>query len=240
MRFDATTAPTHLHVRPSGTLDRASYGELRDMLLKHAADEPPAIVVDLGDLRIGALEFMSVFYSVWIQISEWPATPLLLVAEGEQHRRLTGAAVTRFVPLYDSVAAAVRSLPDQPRRRRVRRTYPHAPASSRLARRFVRDITAQWQLLDLTMPAMAIATEFTENTIVHTDSGFDLRLELRRGLFGITVSDDSPYPAVLREGAYGIKKPSGLAIVAATARAWGCNPTPSGGKVVWATLRVGR
>jgi anti-anti-sigma factor len=230
---------THAYLHPHGDLDVSTYRSLRDALIKCATDEPPAIVVGIDDLRVASPALLSVFYSAWIQISQWPDIPIVLVAVEDQQRQLLAAtAIPRFIAVFDSEPDAVASLHMPPTRRRATVVLPPLPASSGHARRFVREQTSCWHVPEMATPANAIVTELVENTLVHTRSEARVRMELRRGLLSVAVSDDDPHPAMLPEGPTGLRKPSGLAIVAATARAWGCYPTTPGGKIVWATLRV--
>jgi hypothetical protein len=124
-----------------------------------------------------------------------------------------------------------------PARSRAVIELPPSSVSGRRARHFVRSTCERWKVTVMANDAMTIAVAFVENTLQHTNSAAFLRMELRRGLLTVAVSDDDPHPAVLHERAEGGVASSGLLLVAAIAKVWGCAPTMSGGKTVWATLR---
>lgn len=223
-------------VEPHGRLDVSSYGSLRTSLVKAATDEPRAVIVDLDGLAVPEQSALALFSSVHEQIAQWPGVPLLLAEPEHTHGRLRGLG--RFVPVYRSVLAAVAAIDDPPPRRIARRRLPNSLASSALARRFVLDVCSDWPVGRHAEEAMMIANELVENTLLHTYCAPSLRLELRRGLLTVAVYDDDPHHPRLVEPDVPDRRRSGLVLVAQLARAWGCAPTGSGGKVVWAVLRI--
>nr|WP_133799917.1 ATP-binding protein [Kribbella sp. VKM Ac-2527] len=86
--------------------------------------------------------------------------------------------------------------------------------------------------------AVAIVSEFVGNVVQHAHTDADLRLELRRDLLTVAVTDGNPTLPVRRPPSSTRESGLGLGIVTALATAWGANPTSVGGKVVWATIRV--
>lgn len=223
-------------VEVSGLLDTATYARLRMTLMKCAVEQPRALIVDVGALAVGALSALTVFSAVATQVSQWPAIPVLLVASGPEADLLDTGHVSRFVPVYGNLAAAVAAAGDPPPRRVARRSLPNSLESARLARRFVEETCVGWSQPELSADAVMVANEFVENTLRHTYSAPSVRVELRRGLLTIAVYDDDPTPALLPEP--GVTGPGrlGLTFVSKLARSWGCSPTLSGGKVVWAVL----
>jgi hypothetical protein len=225
-------------VRPTGRLNVLTYASLRDTLLKCASDHPDAVLVEVDELDMPAAPGLTVFSLVAMRIADWPGLPLMIVAALESRRRMLSARqIGRFVPVFDTVAAAVAAIAQPPTRSRAVMEVAPSLISTRRARHFVRAHCQRWQVPDLTNDAMLIVTALVENTLKHTDSAAFMRLELRRGILTVAVSDDDPRPAVLRELAGGGMSASGLPMVASVARAWGCAPTMNGGKTVWATLR---
>ena len=80
-----------------------------------------------------------------------------------------------------------------------------------------------------------VVNVFVENVLEHTASVPMMRIETRGTTATIAVSDGSNTPALrLPSPANGIDV-SGLAIVEALSRTWGCTPTSSG-KTVWAVI----
>jgi hypothetical protein len=226
-------------VEPRGVLDAGTYRELRDILVKAAVDEPRAVIVDLDGLEAPDQSSYALFSSVSEQVARWPGVPLLLVAgTARQRDRLAGYRMARYVAVHPSVAAAVAAIGAPPPRRLARRRLPNAMTSASLAREFVRAVCEQWSVGPGTEDAVAIVNELVENTLLHTYCVPSVRLELRRGMLSVAVYDDDPAPARLREPDPRDRHGHGLTIVAAVAVVWGCSPTPAGGKVTWAVLRV--
>jgi anti-anti-sigma regulatory factor len=224
---------------PRGVLDAGSYRTLRDTLVKIAVDEPLAVIVDLDRLDVPDGSAYALFVSAGDQLTQWPGVPLLLAAENEgQRARVREYHLPRFVIVHTSVSAAVAAIGDPPLRRIARRRLPNALTSSGAARDFVREICAEWRVRVDVDTAVAVVAELVENTLLHTYCAPSLRVELRRDLLTVAVYDDDPEPVRLVERDVAAQRRGGLALVAAYARAWGCAPTPAGGKVVWATLRL--
>jgi hypothetical protein len=220
-----------------GELTSRTYGQVRDTLVKLAMDEPRAVIAQVDDLRIVAEPALTVFSAAWMRVGDWPGVPIILVATSEPQRSmLTTGPLRRFVPVFADVDAAVAAVDQPPMRRRAHLELEPVSASSRYARRFVRDACDRWLLPGLTTSAMDVATELVENAVLHAGTRLRLRLDLRSGLLTVAVSDDNPREAVLHEPGGGERQRHGLRIVASLARVWGCTPESTGGKVVWAVL----
>ena len=222
-------------IEPHGVLDAMSYGGFRADLVKTAIDEPRAVIVDLDELDVPDSTALALFSSVSTQIAEWPGVPLLVCTTRDTQRDvLVAYRLARYVPVFTSVMAAVAAIDDPPPRRIARRRLPNSLSSAALARRFVLDVCSDWPVGARTEDAVMVANELVENTLLHTYCAPSLRLELRRGLLTIAIYDDDPAMAHLAEP--DPDRHRGLVLVARLSRAWGCSPTPSGGKVVWAVL----
>jgi anti-anti-sigma regulatory factor len=242
LRIDIDELGGSLLVRPAGVLDVSTYSQMRDTLLKCVVDEPEAVIVDLGPLNIPSFSALNVFSVVALRTSDWPRVPIILVARQSSHREiLRHNAVKRWVPCFESLDEAFGAVGRPPVRRRLVVPLPGQRGSSAQVRREVREACGNWGLTDadLVGDAQMIATELVENTVRHTVSAPTLRLELRYGLLTVAVADDDPREAVLREGDGDSRLSSGLLVVSKTAKAWGCTPLMSGGKVVWAVLKAG-
>jgi anti-sigma regulatory factor (Ser/Thr protein kinase) len=225
-------------IAPSGVLELSTYGQLRDALLKSALEIPKAVIVDVGSLFVPTDATLAVFSSVWMQVSEWPGVPIVLVASRElDRRRLERSAITRFIPLYPSLIEALRAIGEPPPRRRSLLELPYDPASAGLARRFVEMTCVRWGCTDLLVDAALVANELVENAVRHAHSEARIRLELREGLLTVAVYDDDPMPVQLVEPDLAEAVHLGLLLVAQLSSTWNCAPTLTGGKVVWAVLR---
>ncbi|PXY31722.1 STAS domain-containing protein [Prauserella muralis] len=226
-----------LVVRPTGELNALTYRSLRDTLLKCAADTPAAVIVDIEHLAIATTSALTVFTSAQVSTAaEWPAVPVLLVAHDDARLAwLRSTAVGRFVGCHPDLGSAVAAAGSPPPRLRTVRSLPrHRPGI--VARRFVTEVLEQWQVATLVDDAVVIATELAENACVHAGTDIEIRLELRRGVLTVAIADGSSAPAMLREQPTGPRSVSGLQLVSRLATTWGSTPSPSGGKIVWATL----
>jgi hypothetical protein len=223
-------------VRPVGVLDASTYRQLRDLLVKLAVEQPEAVIVDLDELHVDHETALTVFSSAWMWTSTWPAVPILLVATAEPRRALLSGAISRYTPHFPTIDDALAAASRPPARRRASLDLAAAPTSSRVARVFVREICAEWDMSAYLFSAEVVATELVDNVTKHAGTGSQLRLELRKRLLTIAVRDDSPHPAILRERVGTDPRGNGLRIIADLSRAWGCSPHLDGGKVVWAAL----
>ncbi|MFE9747722.1 ATP-binding protein [Saccharothrix saharensis] len=223
-------------VRPTGRLDLTTYRDLRDGLLKCAADEPTAVIVRLGDgFECATPAFLSVFATVRLRVADWPGVPLLLVAESPgQRRALAGSlgALPRFAALDEALAAVERP----PERTRDETALPNALVSGLLARNFVRAACDRWHVTHLVHDAVTVATELVENAVRHGRSAPTLRLDLRGRRLVVAVHDDSPEQPREPKSDPRRHRGWGLTIVSSLSRTWGSHPWPRGGKIVWAVL----
>ncbi|GAA3001282.1 ATP-binding protein [Actinokineospora diospyrosa] len=220
-----------------GVLDHTTYGRLRTHLLKCAAEAPSALVVDVSALSVPNPTVLAVFVAVDTQMSHWPGVPVSVVSPPHEDSPVPpDSPIRRFVPVYPTVAVALAAAAT-PIRRVVSSELPNNNTAMPLGRALVREFCADWGADWGEESALLIATELVQNTIQHTLSAPKLRLELRRGLFTIAVHDDHPRcPPTSPPPRPGIGV-HGLEIIAQLCHTWGATPTPSGGKVVWATLR---
>lgn len=232
-RGDITT------VRPRGVLDSRTYRSLRDTIIKTALEEPAAVIVDIGDLEVPAESALAVFTSARWHVGRWPEVPILLVCDKPAMRSaLARNGVTRYVPSYVSVQAAIDALDRgdaPPVRHRARAELPRTVASLQRARELVVEWLTVWSAPELISTTKVIATTFVENVLQHTDSRPGLRIESKGSTVTVAVSDGSSRPAGLREESAHSSTPSGLRIVAALCRAWGNAPNTTG-KTVWAVI----
>jgi len=222
-----------------GVLDGTTYLKLRDIVIKAALDEPDAVVVDVTTLDVPGPSAWSVFTSARWHVSTWPDVPIILVCEHSRGRAaIARNGVTRYVPVYPTLAAALAAVIGDSRagRRRARAELPASLASLRRARMLVAEWLTAWSQEELISVATVIANIFVENVLEHTDSSPVLVLEADGGNVSISVQDNSSASAMRHENSVrGGGRVSGLAIVAAVSRAWGSTPTPSG-KTVWAVI----
>ena len=237
--LDAHFQGRNLVVRPVGELTPETYERLRDGLLKFAADEPAAIVVDLASMRTTIAASLTVFPTVHDRMNNWPGLPLVLAAAQQPLRTMLDlSAVPRFVPTYRSVSEALKGLDAAPGRCRRQVQLPCDPASARLARRLVEQTCHEWGIPGMAADAMVVASELTDNMVNHARSDGWLRLDLRGNTLTIAVADADLRLPQLRAPGLRAAGGRGLVLVDKLSRAWGTASRLSGGKVVWAILTV--
>lgn len=163
-----------------GVLDSSTYRQLRDHIIKAALDEPRAVVVNVSALRAPAPSAYAVFTSARWQVNRWPDVPVLLVCVSASGRdALRRHRITRYVPVYDCLDAALAALDstrDRVRQRRRAELQPEpgcAASVSELVTEWLRD----WGRADAVRPARVIASELVNNVFAHTDSVPVLRVE---------------------------------------------------------------
>ncbi len=227
-------------VTPAGMLDVATAPHLRDVLLKCIADQPDAVVVDLDLLELRKAYTLSVFTVVARRTADWSGVPLILVSgpHGSSRLQLHSKAISRFLPVYDDLQRALEAARNPPPRRVTRLRLPPQPQSAATARQLTITTCELWGCPELADDAAAVATELVANAILHAATDSELRLELRRGLLSVALTDSGPGAPVLREPADALRVGGfGLRIVDSIAATWGWAPRSDGSKVVWAVLR---
>ncbi|MDQ7808569.1 ATP-binding protein [Amycolatopsis sp. A133] len=238
VRMELTRRTRSTVLALTGTLDLRSHARVRDGLLKAATEAPDGLIADVSELGFAGDAQLSVFALVAMRLSDWPGIPFALVSgQPDREKMLRRLPVARYARVHPDVAAAERGF-GEPVRRRAVREFPRAETTGALAREFVTEVCGAWGFPELVGDALVIVTELVENTLRHTSSRPEVRIDLRRGICTIAVADDDPRPAELHERQTTTEPGLGLKLVAQFARAWGCSGSWTGGKVVWATLRV--
>ena len=238
--IDVRTVGDTMVVAPAGVLEVATAPQLRTCLTKAIADQPTAVIVLLQDLVLARSSTLSVFTTVARQAAMWSGARLILVTGRQQNRELEQQSrfIGRFLPVFTDLTAALASMHSPPTRQLTRLRLADDPHSGAVARRFVASTCELWRCEEVAEDAVAIVSEFVGNVVRHAHTDADLRLELRRDLLTVAVTDGDPTLPVRRSPSSTPESGLGLGIVTALATAWGANPTSMGGKVVWATIRV--
>lgn len=225
-------------LRVAGVLDRLTYRRLRDHIIKEALEEPAAVLIDITSLSVPAPSALAVFTSARWHIGQWPDVPMALVREGLQGREtLRRNGVTRYLPVYPELRAAITAVHEegfQRPRRRARADIPRSDTSVQQARALTVSWLTDWDLSDYVTNVSIAVTVLVENAVAHTEGVFALRLEAAE--MGVTVAvEDSSGVAAMRGESVDQPTVSGLDILNAVCRIWGNLPTPTG-KVVWAAV----
>jgi len=114
----------------TGVLDIGTYPDLRDGLLKLAAEAPDGLIADIGGLGIDDAALVSVFSLIAMRIGDWPGIPFTVVSDHPEHRTMfVDRVVDKFVPLHDDRETAEHLLTRPPRRRAAQLLARSANAS---------------------------------------------------------------------------------------------------------------
>lgn len=239
LSIDADHCSEATVLTPKGVLDRTTYRQLRDRIIKAALEVPPAVIVDVSTLDVPAESALAVFTSARWHVKTWPDVPVLLVcAHNHGRAAIRRNGVARYVPVYGSVAEALTVQRDDVAwraRRRARVDLAGDDISLGQCRAAVEYWLATWSLDTYIPVAKVVATALVENVLQHTASRPSLRLETDGTVVTVAVEDASCTPAHVHEDVGSPDPPSGLRIVTALCRMWGNAPT-STGKTVWAVL----
>ena len=228
-------------MRLSGVLHAGTYRQARDAVIKAALDRTTAVIIDVNDLHVRDEHSWAAFTSARWHVNNWPDVTVALACRDHTVRRLLSRlTVTRYVPVFDTVAAAASAIGSGRCRynHRARTRIEFERSSVQGARVFVRDTLAQWSMTDEIPVAITVANVFIENALRYTGDGCELRLESTgEDVVVVAVSDTSTTPAMRRERTPG-SLPAGLDVVAALCGRWGNLPTTTG-KTVWAKAGTG-
>ncbi len=197
-------------------------------------DQPDVVVLDLGLPDLAGTEVIQLLRN------RSPRSKIVVFTgrdlEGESLRAVEG-----FVRKDDDVRLLVDVLVDV--------TAERAPAGAALeladdlasaarARRFVEEQCARWGFDAIVDDALLVVSELVTNAVVHAQSTSELRLTPGQGVLRIEVSDDGPAAPDPQLAGEDDEHGRGLLLISVLSAAWGTEASPSGGKVVWADLRI--
>jgi anti-anti-sigma factor len=246
MQITHSTRDGCVVVAITGQITVATAPQIQRVLLKDFAQGPSVIICDLGGVDILDPVCATVFATVANHpASRWPATSVLLCGvQPAVAEVLGGLRVRHFLPLYDTLQEAVDAAADRPGYLRDELGLAPTPNAAATARRFVRETLQSWRLTppdgELSDQAQLLADELVTNAVVHAQTDMRLRLELGGELLHIAVHDfDHRLPRPLPDDPQA-QGGRGLRLVEWLAAAWGAQPHPEGGKVVWCTLQTSR
>jgi anti-anti-sigma factor len=246
MQITHSTRDGCLVVTLAGQITVATAPQIQRVLLKDLVEGPPAIICDLEGVDALDPVCATVFATVANHpASRWPATSLLLCAAQPAVAEILGRLrVPHFLPLYPTLQEALDAAADRPGY--LRDELPLAPTrtAATAARRFVHETLQSWWPAapdgELRDQAQLLAGELVTNAVGHAQTDMRLRLELGGDLLHIAVRDlDRRLPRLLPDDPQA-EGGRGLRLVEWLAAAWGAQPHPEGGKVVWCTLQTSR
>ncbi len=198
--------------------------------------EPDLVVLDLGLPDITGRDLLS-------QIREHrPGIKVVIFSAAEPEDRAWWGVNAEGYVLKDSdldyLVTLLESVTRPPQPTDAVLDLPQDLSSVRSARRFVRRVLAEWNLLPLMDDAQLVVSELAANAITHaasdyrvrlTSSSRSLRIEVRDG--GAGTPEPQPQSMTSEHG-------RGLLMVASIAASWGIERSEGRRKLVWAELTL--
>ncbi len=227
----------------TGSIDMLTVAQVRRELLKDLSEEPYALVCDLAGVdhpRAGVRHGLLDGGQPPGQPLAHDQLPALWRAAARWPRSWAGCRCRTSCDC--SPTSTRRSTKPWPARRTCATScgWPPTPTAAAAARAFVREVCRYWQIArpdaTVTDRAVLLANELVTNAVVHAHTELRLRLELRGDRLHIAVRDGSPRLLRLVAPDGQAEGGRGLWLIEQLARAWGVNPHPEGGKVVWCVI----
>jgi CheY-like chemotaxis protein len=194
---------------------------------------PHVVVLDLGLPDIAGREVLS-------RIREQSPDSKVVVFSGADvpDRGWITDQVEAYVLKDADVTYLVDLLASVGRRRDAEVTLdlPRASASAAMARRFVAETVAGWDLSSVLDDALLVASELATNAVTHADSACRIRLSLNDASLRIDVIDTGAGTPEPQPESFTEEHGRGLRMIDAVTSAWGLEVIPGEGKVVWAEL----
>jgi hypothetical protein len=223
----------YLAARVRGLLSLRTASDLRDALLKAAAEHPRGLVCDLSEAA-ATREGLTVLHVVADQVADWPSSPIAVVAAApplvDQLDRL---GLRRRMPVVPDLAQAAAVLRHSPRLLLASTQLPPSVDAPAAARAFVAAALTRWQAAGIVEGARWVVSELVTNAVVHARTDMTVRVSLTGRRVGLSVADRGQAGTVRIEG-----DSWGLRVVGQLARTWGVLPRLGDGSVVWVVLDV--
>jgi anti-sigma regulatory factor (Ser/Thr protein kinase) len=236
MEIRITDGAGYLAVHAVGDLTLRTVPDLRDGLLKAAAEQPRGLICDLRDVR-ATRESLTILHVVADQVADWPGSPLAVVARDQPLLDQLGVLGLRrrlpVVPDSDQASAALRY---SPRFLRVATRLDPTVDAPAAARAFAGEHLRRWQVDEAVEPAQWVVSELVTNAVVHAGTELTVRVSLS-GRVGVAVGDRGT-GRIARAASEGADTGWGLTVVEQLSRSWGVLPRMGDGVVVWAVLDV--
>jgi hypothetical protein len=219
---DARPVPV---VRLGGVLDGTTAGTVRDVLLDVLAGQPPAILVDVGELEIGEAGAVGVLREVARDTRWWPAAHLTLRHADAEAWQGSGWDVRN-----DGAG------PPADDRRLSLELEPQVSAA-RHCRAVITEAGRRWGRAELVGSACIVATELVNNVVAHARTPMVVLVATTGDGLSVAVRDRSPHLPAYQGAPVSPTAPGGrgMLLIDAVASRWGSLPLADG-KVVWALL----
>ncbi|TDO40382.1 hypothetical protein C8E87_4096 [Paractinoplanes brasiliensis] len=219
-------------VRLTALRDAEAARTLRTALLDVLAEQPEAVLVDVGQLPLPAPETAAVLRELRDETADWPGAHLILCdARGGEAWPGVGW------PTWPSVPEATTALGKPDLDHRFTLELEPALGAARRARELITEACARWDRPDLAGPACIVVTELVNNVVVHARTpmvvlvathGSGLSVAVRDRSTSVPTFSGSPVPPT----SYGGR---GMLLIDSVADRWGTLRLDDG-KTVWALL----
>jgi anti-anti-sigma factor len=225
-------------IRLAGQLTAGNAPEIRAAMLATLVEESTSVIVDLARLDSADPAGLEVFPGVAARSANWPGTAVMLCgANPSIAAALRRSGSSALVGVYPSFAAALAMAAADPVPLRMRRRLEPSIHAPRLARELAAEACTEWNLPSCIVPTEILASELVTNAVRHAATTIDLQFTRRAELLRVSVHDRDRQMARLQSPTELDDHGRGLLIVNSVADRWGTEPI-TGGKVVWAALRV--
>lgn len=214
---------------------------VRAALRKNMAEQPAALIVDLGQVTTSQLEDLSAFRDAVESASDVPGIPMILLVPDPHLRELMHLqGLDRNAPIVADRETATQLASAHPLPRcRALRGLPGDPRVLRDVRRAVVEACDAWGIASTAPAVELIASELVSNAIEHAGSECDVTIAMRSRHVHVAVRDASPLPPRLRRSTTpNHSRGRGLLLVDDLSEGWGSVPAEQG-KLVWAAIAVG-
>jgi hypothetical protein len=216
----------------TGVLDDASAPAVRSVLLDVLADQPQAVVVDVGDLEAEQPAGGAVLRDVRRDTADWPAARLALCDfHGDDRWKASGW------PVWPDGTAALAALGKPDPDRRLSLPLEPVVGAARRSRELITEACGRWELPQLAGSACIVVTELVNNVVAHARTPMTVLVAVHDDGMTVAVRDSSPVTPMytgqpVAPTSYGGR---GMLLVDSVATRWGSLGLTNG-KVVWALL----
>jgi LuxR family transcriptional regulator, maltose regulon positive regulatory protein len=239
MQIEQSSQQGNIVLSLTGRIDLAAAPGLQRVVLKHMAEQPPAIVCDLSRVETIDPRCAGVFSSIRHPALDWPGTALVLCgAKPAMVEILMHQGVAHRPALYPSLDQALADVSARARWRREQLELAPVPTAARDGRAFVRELCRRWELQRLADPASLLASELVALAMMHAGTAMELRVELRGASLHVAVHDRDPNLLGFLNAKDEIDRRLSLLILDQVATSWGVRQEGTGGKTAWGALKL--
>jgi LuxR family maltose regulon positive regulatory protein len=239
MRIQLSSRQGCIVLALAGRLDLAAAPQVQRAVLKQLAEQPPAIICDLGQVEAVDPLCAGVFAAIRHPALGWPGTALVLCgARPQVADTLLRRGTTPGLTMSPSLDQALAEVGTRPPALRERLTLEPVAASARVGREFAREVCGRWGLGGLADPAALLTSELVALTVTPAGGALELWVELREPRLHVAVKDQDPDLMRFLAAKEGTDRSLSLLILDRVATAWGVRRDVTGGKTAWCTLAL--